>query len=159
MSHWQAYPGTPVGVVELKRIPAAQAYEARGAEVYWEERNSLFRRDFAFLRANELPMTVPVEADVRPGAMRFFVPEGRAATESVDGVRLVALPERAVVSAGLRGGYTKARFEEGVARIAAWLAANGEWRAEGAPYVAYWNGPATPWFLRRSEVHQRVSPA
>lgn len=159
MSEPPLYAPTPTNDIEVKRLPASEAYEARTAEDFFERRNDLFRRDFAFLRANELSMTVPVEAEIAPGSMRFFVPEGDTPHVPVEGVEVRELPERTVVSVGLRGRYTRTRYEVGVTRIAAWLREHPAWRRVGEPYAVYWDGPGRPWFLKRSEVHQRIEPA
>lgn len=159
MANAPMYEPTWPGELEVKRLPALDAYEAASQRDFFAARNPLFARDFAFLRANGLSMTTPVEADVHPGAMRFFVPPGARPDTPVEGVRLVAVPERTVVAIGLRGNYSRAAFEEGAARLREWLAQNPEWRAEGEPYAVYWDAPMKPWFLKRSEVHLPVSPA
>ena len=46
-----------------------------------------------------------------------------------------------------------------VSELEAWLASQNAWRAAGAPYAVFWNGPFTPWFMKRFEVHVPVEPA
>lgn len=151
------YPPTRPGQVEVKQIPPLLAYQADSSTGFFTVRNELFRQDVAYLRANDLPMTVPVEADIEPGAIRFLVPAGAdPRVEVVGGARLVRRGPRTVVSAGLRGGYTEARFREGAKLLSDWLSKNPSWAAVGSPYAVYWNGPMTPRFLRRSEVHQGI---
>jgi hypothetical protein len=158
MAYESSYEPTPVGAVELKDLPQARALEATGPADYFEGANETFRKLFRYIRSNDLPMTVPVEADVEPARMRFFVP--REVTRSLPtgqgGVTVLSVPARKVISAGIRGSYSRAGFEKGVAMLRAWLDAHPEWLSDGEPYAVYWNGPFTPWFLKRSEVHIRV---
>ena len=37
-------------------------------------------------------------------------------------------------------------------QLVAWVDARPEWHAAGAPYAVFWNGPFTPWFMRRNEL-------
>jgi len=40
--------------------------------------------------------------------------------------------------------------------LLAWLAGRGDLEPTGEPYAVFWNGPFTPWFAKRYEVHQPV---
>jgi len=154
------YARTPVGTVEIKRIPAATALETRGLRPYAEISGESFRTLFRYIQANNVKMTVPVEAEMDPGAMRFLAGTNDAARGlAADGKVVVApRPERTVVSAGLRGRYTRARFDEGFDRLRQWLASHPEWVPAGEPYAVYWNSPFVLPFLRHSEVHLPVAP-
>ncbi|HVL46999.1 MAG TPA: heme-binding protein [Candidatus Thermoplasmatota archaeon] len=152
------YPKTPVGAVEVKTLPPALAYEARGKEDAWRDRDDMFYRDFAFLHENELAMTTPVEVEVERPRMRFFVPreDETRVLKTVDGVDLHPVESREVIATGLRGNYSPRNFERGRARIEAWLAEHPEYRPTGPAYAVYWNAPLTPPFIKRSEVHVPV---
>lgn len=160
MPYEENYPRTPVGVIEVKELPPARVLEAATTREGVARQDEAFMTLFRYIDQRELSMTVPVESSATPGRMRFFVERGHAAAlPDAGGVTVYDRPAQRVVSAGLRGSYTEEAFAEGVARLRAWLAANPGYRATGEAYAVYWNGPFTPWFLRRSEVHIPVAPA
>jgi hypothetical protein len=76
--------------------------------------------------------------------------------ELAGGVERVEKKERVVASVGVRGGYSKESFEVNAERIREWIKTQPGWKAEGEPYVVYWNSPFVIWFLKRSEVHLPV---
>jgi hypothetical protein len=155
------YDRTPSGEVELKELPARVALETAGGEDYFEDADGLFMRLFRYIDANEIEMTTPVETDVKPARMRFFL--GADATNhtvaATGVVEVVEIPAATVVSAGLRGRYTRENYDKGLARVKTWLAAHPEWQAAGEAYAVYWDSPFVPPFLRRAEVHQPVVKA
>ncbi len=155
------YEPTPTGTIELKDLPPVRALQAPAAGDYFESRNQAFMTLFRYIQANELSMTVPVEADLKPARMRFFVERSRKGElpSAASAVSVIELPARKVVSVGVRGSYSRENFEEAVRELRGWLAAHPEWSAAGEPTAVYWNGPFTPWFLKRSEVHIPVAPA
>jgi DNA gyrase inhibitor GyrI len=156
-----AFPQTAAGAAEVKTLPAARVLVAHEGGAYFDRANPLFRRLFRYIRENEVPMTVPVTADVSDAAMVFFVgasQSGKALADG-DGVQVVEKPARTVASLGGRGSYTRANFESAVRELRAWLAARTDVREAGEPYAVYWNGPFVPGFLKRYEVHIPVAPA
>jgi hypothetical protein len=151
------YRPTAPGTIEVKRLPAARAMQSSAPDSYFDASNTLFYNLFNYLNSNNLGMTTPVEAEVLPGKMRFYLgKEAPASLRASEKVQLVTLPERTVVSIGLKGGYSSAAFQDGVRGITTWLRAHPEWEASGPAYGVYWDGPMTPWFLKESEVHQPV---
>lgn len=161
MAYEFIYQKTPVGKIEIKTLPAARAIAAKMAPRA-ENMNDSFMQLFRFIRTNEIPMTIPVEADRESrGAMRFFIGAGvtNRSFASTESVTVIEMPERTVVSLGMRGSYTRKRFLEGVQRLEEWLKANAQWVADGEPSAVYWNGPLTLFFLKRSEVHIPVRKA
>lgn len=151
------YDRTPPGVVEVKELPARVAYEtSRDDGTFFDERRSLFRPLFGYLKRHDLRMTVPVEAAVEPATMRFLVEPGaevRGPLKDEGDIRVRHEPVARVVSAGVRGGYTRGRFDEGRRRIEAWFAAHPDAEPAGPAEIAYWDGPMRLPFLRRAEVH------
>lgn len=141
-------------------MPPLRAYETPMPDEGRAGRGEAFGRLFGFLKENRLKMTTPVEVE-QGRAMRFFVPRRRKGDrfEPARDVRVVDLPGRTVVSAGLRGGYGPRSTARGVRAAERYLAAHPEWRATGPPETAYWNGPMVPPPLRRFEVHVPVAPA
>jgi len=159
MAYEAAYPMTAAGVCEIKTLPAGVLLEARSEGEYFRENNGLFRRLFEVIQKNQVPMTTPVEAGVRPGTMVFYLdPKSAKRTDLVlqGGVRRREVEERVVASIGIRGGYSKESFEENARKIGEWIKTQPGWRPAGEPYVVYWNSPFMIWFLKRSEVHLPV---
>ena len=160
MAYESNYSPTEVGKIEVKDLPATRALEAAASTGYFEGGNRTFMTLFRYIRSNELAMTIPVEAEITPARMRFFVDRNvtRKLPSGDSGVNVLDLPARKVVSLGLRGGYSQENFEEGVTKLREWLAGNPDWVAKSEPYAVYWNGPFTIWFAKRSEAHIRISP-
>lgn len=156
----RSYQRTKPGAVEIKQLPPTRGYETqmpRGTRRH--ARNQAFGRLFAYLKGHDLKMTSPVEVGER-SHMRFLIgPDADDRSLEAEGdVRVVDLPPRTVVSAGLRGGYTRRKQRKGERAARAWLDAHPEWRPAGPPEVAYWNGPMVPGPFRRMEVHLPIQP-
>ena len=64
---------TPVGKILVLNLPERTAMEASTEKSYFSEGNGLFRKLFRYINQNDISMTTPVEADIDPGKMRFFV--------------------------------------------------------------------------------------
>ena len=159
MASDSASPRPGAGVCEIKTLPAGVVLKARSDGDYFRENNGLFRRLFQAIQRNEVPMTTPVEAGIRPGTMIFYLdPKSAERTdlELAGGVERVEKKERVVASVGVRGGYSKESFEVNAERIREWIKTQPGWKAAGEPYVVYWNSPFVIWFLKRSEVHLPV---
>ena len=67
------YEKTPVGKIKVLELPARLALEANSDYSYFDADNGLFRKLFRFISSNDVSMTTPVEADIKPGKMIFFV--------------------------------------------------------------------------------------
>jgi effector-binding domain-containing protein len=154
-----AFEQTPVGTVEIKTLPAARLLAAHGEGNYFEENNGLFRPLFRYIQANDIAMTTPVEAEIEPGIMYFYLGADYAdlALADTERVQVTSLPERTVLSIGVRGSYSAANFNAAQTQLLNWLAQQDEWTATGAARAIYWNGPFTLGFLKRSEVHIPVA--
>lgn len=151
-----AYPMTKPGVCEIKSLPAGVILEARTEGGYFRENNGLFRKLFATIQRNQIPMTTPVEAGIQPGTMIFYLDPASARKGNLqleNGVERKSRGERTVASIGIRGGYSRESFEENRSRLRSWLEGQKEWEAAGEAYAVYWNSPFMIWFLKRSEVH------
>jgi hypothetical protein len=105
----------------------------------------------------KIAMTVPVTTTSAEGGqvMRFVVPSSfTAATvpEPTDPqVRIVEVPEHWVAALGYSGRSTESNYREQEAKLLSLLREAGL-EPVGAPWFAVYNGPFTPWFLRRNEV-------
>ena len=105
-------------------------------------------------------MTTPVEAEIEPGVMYFYIGSSvsKEKLDATDNVSVHELPERVVASHGMRGGYSEKNFEKATAALRAWLAASSEYEAAGEPRGIFWNSPFMPGVLKRFEVHIPVRP-
>ncbi len=154
-----AYPKTPNGKIEIKTIPASKLMVTENPGSYFESNNELFMRLFRYIGANDVSMTVPVEADIENARMKFYVggPDSGKDLRDRGEVKVVSLPERTVASIGIKGTYTKDKFEKNRAKLEAWLRENPRYASVGAAYAVYWDAPFVPWFLKHSEVHIPVT--
>jgi effector-binding domain-containing protein len=156
MAYEAAYPMTAAGVCEIKTLPAGVVLKARSSREYFSENNGLFRRLFDAIQQNQVPMTTPVEAEIRPGTMIFYLDPKSAQRSNLTlekGVERSVVQERVVASVGIRGGYSKESFGENSKKLIDWIRSQPGWKVTGEPYAVYWNSPFMIWFLKRSEVH------
>jgi len=154
----QAFKKTPVGKIEIKVIPEATVLVAESSGNYYGGRNDLFRRLFSYISENNVAMTVPVEARVENAQMKFYVgtKDKIKALKDQGSVQVVTVPQRTVLSIGIRGAYTESSFIKAKAQLEQWLTDNKEYRQGGEAYAVFWDAPFMPWFLKRSEVHITV---
>jgi len=154
MGYATAFKQTEPGELEIKTLPAGRLLESGGDSSYFDQANSLFRPLFRYIQKHEISMTTPVEARIEPGTMYFWVAADQVdkATADDEGVRVVDVPKRTVAAIGARGAYTEANFEEAKAILLEWVASQPGIVPVGEPYAVYWNGPFTPWFLKKFEV-------
>lgn len=150
-----AFSKTDVGTIEVKTIPAATLLVAHSEDNYFDDNNDLFRPLFRYIQTNDIPMTTPVEAAINPGTMYFYVDRDHAdkELEDTDAVNVIELPERTVISLGVRGSYNEQNFNKAREQLIAYLSTLDEWEQAGPARAIYWNGPFTLGFLKRSEVH------
>ncbi|ADE55181.1 heme-binding protein [Coraliomargarita akajimensis] len=151
----QAFPKTPANEIEIKTLPAATLIASTSEKGYFESNNGLFRPLFRYIQKNDIAMTTPVEAEIDPGIMYFYI-GGDAAErelESTDEVRVQKLPERTVLSIGIRGGYTESRFNDARAKLQQWLTSQEKFTATGEARAIYWHGPFTLAPFKHAEVH------
>ncbi len=156
-----AFTKTDVGTIEIKTIPAARLLATQSDSNYFEANNGLFRPLFRYIQANDIAMTTPVEAEIDPGIMYFYVGSDYSdmELEDTDEVTIIELPERTVLSLGVRGGYSAKNFNRAQDALLAHLAEQDEWIATGPARAIYWNSPFMLSFFKRSEVHIPVEPA
>ncbi len=153
------YDKSAVGEIEVKIIPERVAMETSSEGNYFQANNGLFRNLFRFINKNNIEMTVPVEAEVNPGKMRFFLgaDDKRKYITSGNGVTVRNMPRLEVLSIGIRGGYSEDKFRTHEKKLIEWLARNNKYEQTAPAYAVYWHGPFVPGFFKRSEVHLPVS--
>jgi hypothetical protein len=105
----------------------------------------------------KMAMTAPVTQDAVAGGTRvqFVLPSEvtlAAAPEPLD-PRVRVREEPAALRAVIRysGRWTQANYDEHLGQLQAALAAEGI-ATVGEPVLARYNGPMTPWFMRRNEI-------
>jgi effector-binding domain-containing protein len=154
-----AYEQTGVGKIEIKTLPSSMVLVTTNAGTYFDGDNRMFGTLFRYIQKNDVAMTVPVQADIEPGAMMFFVgsEDSVKALKSTDRVVVKTLPEKLVACLGVRGSYSKKNYESSRQALAEWCATNKAIRVTGAAYAVYWSGPYIPGFLKRAEVHIPIS--
>ena len=158
MAAQQAFPPTAPGVCELKILPPGMLLKPEGRGNYFSEANGLFRPLFRYISSHHIAMTTPVEAQIENAAMYFWVAETERSKVpgSEGGVKVVEVPARSVASIGGKGSYSRENFEKARDALRKWLALRQDVEPAGEAYAVYWNGPFTPWFLKRYEVHLPV---
>lgn len=154
----EAFEKTTPGEIEIKELPAGRLLESKTDGDYFQGSNQLFRPLFNYIQKNGISMTTPVEAQIAPGKMYFWVAEDQKekAKNGNANVSIIDVPKRKVVSIGARGSYSQTNFEEAKAKILEWMESNDTVSPVGEPYAVYWNGPFTPWFLKTFEVHVEI---
>jgi peptide methionine sulfoxide reductase msrA/msrB len=154
MAYEDIYKQTPSGEFEIKTIPAGKMLSTESKASYFESDNNLFMRLFNYIKAEKIPMTVPVEAEINPGVMRFHVGSEAAAKQHKDTseVKIIDRPARTVAALGIRGSYSKSNYEEARQELEDWLSKNPDYETNGQPYMTYWNSPMMPFFLKHAEV-------
>ena len=154
-----AYPMTSAGFCEIKTLPAGTILSTSSPGEYFQQNNGLFMRLFRTINENKVPMTVPVEAGMKPGSMVFYLDPVSAQRNDLQlpkGVSRKNLPQRVVASIGIRGGYSRESYETNLAKLRDWLRNQKDWKEAGEAYAVYWNSPFMLPFLKRSEVHVPV---
>ena len=151
----EVQPKTPVGKIVVLDLPPRTALETTSGEPYFSSSDGMFRRLFGYIQKNNIKMTTPVEVDINPGKMRFFVGSKDTQRKGVgdQNVNVTNLKARKVLSIGVRGGYTEGNFITNKKKLLKWLRNNSDYKAAGKAYAVYWNGPFMPGFLKRSEIH------
>jgi hypothetical protein len=105
----------------------------------------------------KMEMTAPVTQAAVPGGMRvqFVLPKGvtvQSAPEPLDArVQLRLEPARAWAAIRYSGTWSQSNYDEHLALLRAALDKAGV-ATQGEPVLARYNGPLTPWFLRRNEI-------
>ncbi len=154
MAYEDIYKQTPSGEYEIKTIPAGKMLSTESRKSYFDDDENLFRRLFNYIKAENIPMTLPVEAEINPGVMRFYVGSEAGAKPHKDTkeVKVIERPARTVAALGIRGSYNKSNYEEARQQLEDWLNQNPGYEANGQACMTYWNSPLMPFFLKHAEV-------
>lgn len=156
MGYEQMFPKTKPGEIEIKTLPKLRALKhSKGTGDYFNESNDLFMPLFRYIQQNDLAMTIPVESEINPATMIFFVgPDvDLSRTDSSEHVEVLTIPERTVLAVGIRGSYNDKNYQQALSKAPNWLKQDQQYTANGPARMIYWDGPYIPWFLKRSELH------
>ena len=103
--------------------------------------------------SEQIAMTAPVLSG--PDSIAFVMPEGftlETTPEPLDDrVKIVELPERVVAALQFSGRWSNSIFKKKAKAMLEELAKAGI-KSTGQVFSMRYNGPFTPWFLRRNEV-------
>lgn len=155
------------GLVRLKKYPAVRAAWARDKD----DRNSQFRVLFRHIQKRDIAMTAPVIMEYDRQAARnadelseteamAFLYRRPAQDQSGEfgKVEVVNDPPMEVVSVGMKGSYSNARFRKGLSQLQQWLRENPSYEAAGSPRVLAYHSPFMLWWRKYSEVQIPVRP-
>ncbi|MEM6823451.1 MAG: heme-binding protein [Verrucomicrobiota bacterium] len=156
MANETMFSPTAPNTIEVKKLPAMTAIRHTGDEKsYFEGRGSLFMPLFRYIQKNDIAMTTPVETEIDPGVMMFYVGSdvdtGRL--QSSEDVTIHKIPERLVLAVGIRGKYSEENYQSAYTNAQEWLSNQSTYKASGPPRMMYWDGPYKPSFLKKSELH------
>ena len=103
--------------------------------------------------SEQIAMTAPVLSET--GSLAFVMPEGftlETTPEPLDDrVKIVEIPERVVAALQFSGRWSNSIFKKKAKAMLEELAKAGI-KSTGQVFSMRYNGPFTPWFLRRNEV-------
>ena len=103
--------------------------------------------------SEEIAMTAPMLSDT--GSIAFIMPEGytiETTPEPIDDrVKIVEVPERTIAALRFSGRWSNSIFKKKSEELLAEIE-NAGLKVAGQVFSMRYNGPFTPWFLRRNEV-------
>ena len=155
---------TAIGKIELKEYPAARLAVVQSDAA--GESNSMFRNLFKHIKANDIPMTAPVEmtyavasdtdddAGMSRKSMAFYYKDQSVGTAGrQDNVEVIDVEAVTVVSIGLKGSYSDGNYLKAHTKLLTWLDENTDsYAPAGSPRILAYNSPFVPWFMKYSEV-------
>lgn len=142
---------TPVGEIELKRYPRYRIARTGSGG------NGAFWQLFLHIQKHEIPMTAPVEMTYDTAGdevgMAFMYEHAAQGSTGPDGsVEVVDIEPMLVASIGCRGWSSDAAVEQALARLSAWIAAQGELEIAGPTRQFGYNSPSVRGDRRYFEV-------
>jgi len=103
--------------------------------------------------SEKIAMTAPVLSEI--GSIAFVMPDGytlETTPEPLDNrVKIIEVPERVVAALRFSGRWSDAVFEKKTDELLSDLKKAGV-KTTGKAFSMRYNGPFTPWFMRRNEV-------
>jgi hypothetical protein len=145
-----------IGRIEIRRYPRLVIARVDG---YGDGGFNLL---FRFISGNnqqksDISMTAPVLSET--GSLAFVMPEGftlETTPEPLDDrVKIVEVPERTVAALRFSGRWSNSIFKKKSEELLAEIE-NAGLKLVGQVFSMRYDGPYTPWFLRRNEVAVQV---
>jgi hypothetical protein len=152
-----------IGKIEIRRYPSLVIARVDGYG------DSGFNLLFRFIsgnnrQASNIAMTAPVVSEQiamtapvlsETGSIAFIMPEGYTLETTPvpidDRVKILEIPERVVAALRFSGRWSTSLFENKSEELLDELK-NAGLKPDGQVFSMRYNGPFTPWFLRRNEV-------
>jgi len=152
-----------IGKIEIRRYPRlviarVDGYGDGGFNLLFRfiTGNNRQKSDIAMTApvvSEEIAMTAPVLSETR--SIAFIMPEGYTLETTPqpldDRVKIVEIPERTVAALRFSGRWSNSLFKKKSIELLAELGSGGV-KVAGQVFSMRYNGPYTPWFLRRNEV-------
>jgi hypothetical protein len=156
-----------IGKIEIRRYPRlviarVNGYGDGGFNLLFRfiSGNNRQKSDIAMTApvvSEEIAMTAPVLSE--KGSIAFIMPEGftlETTPEPLDDrVKIVEVPERVVAALRFSGRWSNSIFQKKTEELLAEIE-NAKLKVAGQVFSMRYNGPFTPWFLRRNEVAAEV---
>ena len=156
-----------IGKIEVRRYPSLVIARVDG------HGDSGFNLLFRFITGNnqqksDIAMTAPVVSEQiamtapvlsETGSIAFIMPEGfthETTPEPLDErVKIVEIPERTVAALRFSGRWSDSVFKKKTEDLLVEIK-NAGLKTAGQVFSMRYNGPYTPWFMRRNEVAVQV---
>jgi hypothetical protein len=156
-----------IGKIEIRRYPRlviarVNGYGDGGFNLLFRfiSGNNRQKSDIAMTApvvSEEIAMTAPVLSE--KGSIAFIMPEGFTLETTPkpldDRVKIVEVPERIVAALRFSGRWSNSIFQKKTEELLAEIK-NAGLKVAGQVFSMRYNGPFTPWFLRRNEVAAEV---
>ena len=156
-----------IGKIEIRRYPRlviarVDGYGDGGFNLLFRfiTGNNRQKSDIAMTApvvSEEIAMTAPVLSET--GSIAFVMPDGftlETTPEPLDdNVKIVEVPERVVAALRFSGRWSNSIFQKKTEELLAEIE-NAGLTVSGQVFSMRYNGPFTPWFLRRNEVAAEV---
>jgi effector-binding domain-containing protein len=159
-----------IGEIEIRRYPGlviarVDGYGDSGFNLLFRfiTGNNQQKSDIAMTApvvSEQIAMTAPVLSET--GSIAFIMPEGftlEATPEPLDErVKIAEIPERTVAALRFSGRWSDSVFKKKSEDLLVEIK-NAGLKTSGQVFSMRYNGPYTPWFLRRNEVAVQVELA
>jgi hypothetical protein len=159
-----------IGKIEIRRYPRlvvarVDGYGDGGFNLLFSfiSGNNRQKSDIAMTApvvSEEIAMTAPVLSE--KGSIAFIMPEDftlETTPEPLDDhVKIVEVPERTVAALRFSGRWSNSIFQKKTEELLAEIE-NAGLKVAGQVFSMRYNGPFTPWFLRRNEVAVPIDSA
>jgi hypothetical protein len=156
-----------IGNVEVRRYPSlvvarVDGYGDGGFNILFQFITGNNRRKSnvamtAPVVSEQIAMTAPVLSET--GSLAFIMPEGFSLETTPkpldDRVKIVEVPERVVAALRFSGRWSNSIFKKKSEELLTEIEKAGL-KVAGKVFSMRYNGPLTPWFLRRNEVAAEV---